>query len=225
MALTKLLKKAAISALLFGTLSSVTYAEYVKTDWLTEGDELAILDPETGKEWLNLSQTFGWSVNDIIGELEGEFSGWRIATQDETFELLSNLTGKAPATEGSQTTSSQSAAIVYYALGAISSSSYAYSWGLHHGSGDGFSLSGGLYNFSTPSRSSVYYGRDPNSYTADSRYTNIGVLLVNDGGVTLTSLEAIAANAVSVPMSVVSAGLLMLLVHRRKAKKTTLKAE
>ena len=43
MALTKLLKKAAISALLFGTLSSVTYAEYVKTDWLTEGDELAIL--------------------------------------------------------------------------------------------------------------------------------------------------------------------------------------
>ena len=208
-----------ISALLFGTLSSVTYAEYVKTDWLTEGDELAILDPETGKEWLNLSQTFGWSVNDIIGELEGEFSGWRIATQDETFELLSNLTSRAPATEGGQVAGSQSSAALYYALGAMTSGGYAYSWGLHYGSSDGLSLSGGVYNFSTPSRSGVYYSRNPNTYNADDSYANMGVLLVNDGGVTLTSLEAIAANAVSVPMSVVSAGLLMLLVHRRKAKK------
>ena len=56
---------------------------------------------EGGLEWLDLTETTGWSINSITPELEagGLFEGWRFATLDEIETLWLNF-GAVPPFEG-----------------------------------------------------------------------------------------------------------------------------
>ena len=68
-------------------------AELIKTDYKTTGDELATLDTETGIEWLDISETAGYNLNEISALIAegGELEGWRMPTQTEVTNLFMML--------------------------------------------------------------------------------------------------------------------------------------
>tara|TARA_Y100000310_G_scaffold338147_1_gene427024 strand:- start:804 stop:1517 length:714 start_codon:yes stop_codon:yes gene_type:complete len=68
--------------------SGFAQAEFVTGDWLEDGDNQAILDTRTGKEWLNMDHTEGMTVSEVKHALNGELSGWRIAEYEEIIELV-----------------------------------------------------------------------------------------------------------------------------------------
>ena len=68
--------------------SGFAQAEFVTGDWLEDGDNQAILDTRTGKEWLNMDHTEGMTLSGIENALNGELSGWRIASYEEIIELV-----------------------------------------------------------------------------------------------------------------------------------------
>lgn len=68
--------------------SGFAQAEFITGDWLEDGDNQAILDTRTGKEWLNMDHTEGMTVSDIENALNGELTGWRIASYEEIIELV-----------------------------------------------------------------------------------------------------------------------------------------
>lgn len=63
-----------------GAYAHVAEASFIKTDWQVAGDRKAVLDSTTGIEWLNLTQTNGLSVNQVISQLDTTFKGWRLPT-------------------------------------------------------------------------------------------------------------------------------------------------
>jgi hypothetical protein len=75
------------------TLSLGANAEFVDTDWKTSGDKLAMLDTETGIEWLDLLQTAGETMNTIRPKLDvgGAYEGWRFATASEVETMAENF--------------------------------------------------------------------------------------------------------------------------------------
>ena len=86
------------NGLLLGTLflffsAFSAHAELVVTDWETEGDELIVVDTDTGNKWLNLALTVSESIDDISAKLSTIYTGWRLATEDEVFTLMANHYG------------------------------------------------------------------------------------------------------------------------------------
>lgn len=67
-----------------------TRAQLVGQDWKTHGDSLLTLDPTTGLQWLNLTETFNQSITDVLPELSagGSFENFRVATRDEVWGLI-----------------------------------------------------------------------------------------------------------------------------------------
>jgi len=63
-------------------LSSTAHASLLSLDLNTVGDGLITYDTSTELEWLDLSQTAGWTTNNLVGEFGagGAFEGWRYAT-------------------------------------------------------------------------------------------------------------------------------------------------
>ena len=69
--------------------SANAHADLIESDYLTEGDNLAVYDTLTKMIWLDLNVTTGMSVNEFI-EVQGEgaFAGWRMPTFDEIESLF-----------------------------------------------------------------------------------------------------------------------------------------
>jgi hypothetical protein len=61
-------------------------------DWLVAGDQLITVDPASGLEWLDITQTSSLSYNHVSGQLGlgGQFEGWSYATEAETTAFLTN---------------------------------------------------------------------------------------------------------------------------------------
>lgn len=83
------------NGLLLGTLflffsAFNAQAELVVTDWETEGDELIVIDTDTGYKWLNLAYTAGVSIDQVSSELATTYSGWKLATYDDVLTLMRN---------------------------------------------------------------------------------------------------------------------------------------
>lgn len=81
-------------ALFVGLVSNQVQAEFVYTDWKVAGDKKAMLDRETGIEWLRLPNTRNRTSAQIMAGIDvgGEFEGWRLATLAEMMLTMQNLT-------------------------------------------------------------------------------------------------------------------------------------
>lgn len=77
--------------LVAGLLSAPASAEFVKTDWVSAGDKKAVLDRSTGLEWLSLNETRGKSIAEVKVLLSTTLSGWRLPTQAEVSQMLTNF--------------------------------------------------------------------------------------------------------------------------------------
>ena len=94
----------------FLALSSQSNAEITEIDWLVEGDNLAFYDSMSGKSFLDLSQTSGMSIDDVVSQLSTTFNGWKLATESDLDSLNYSLTGSDVFTKtvnefGTETTS------------------------------------------------------------------------------------------------------------------------
>ncbi len=62
-------------------------AEFIQSDVYVAGDNKAVLDTDTGLEWMKLSET----VNQSISSYMNLDNGWRLATPEEVTQYLYNL--------------------------------------------------------------------------------------------------------------------------------------
>lgn len=182
--------------------SGMAQADLVATDWKTSGDALATLHEETGIEWLDLTQTDGMSIQEVIDQTNqgGTFEGWRLPTFDEidTFVRYA-FNGKLPA-NSTQTQGGNINEPVYRNFTDI--------MGLTHTAGDrrhslglGADDNGSIYSFGvlgyTSGGTSTFFrsGHSEASYTFDTARPEAGVYLVSDGGVTYSSINDPTLNA------------------------------
>ena len=92
---------AAAITLAFGIASNAVAAPPLeKLDWKASGDGLILHDTNTDLKWLNITQTFNRSVNDLMGQffgntsilpLTGAFSDFRYATKSEVAQLYADF--------------------------------------------------------------------------------------------------------------------------------------
>jgi hypothetical protein len=233
------IKKMALLPVL-ALLSIGAQAELISTDWKVNNDGLATLDTDSGREWLDLTQTDGMSINQVSALLDTTFHGWRLPTRAEvtslmtsTFPLRSNDLRSGGNFFYSDTETNNLSVIFQSFFGATSVST---STDLMRGTyvNDEQSTLGG---FDILNAGSLYY--KVNSYSvlfnSQSNFTtesnantsfssdSFGVYLVSDGGTTLSSINnpSINANAnVPLPATLGLLGLAMAgLSFRRKSKK------
>jgi len=76
---------ATIAALLFiSQFASATIIGLTNADYLSAGDNRAVLDSNTGLTWLDLTETINVAYNDV------SVAGYRYATNDEVVSLFTN---------------------------------------------------------------------------------------------------------------------------------------
>jgi hypothetical protein len=198
-------------------LSNAAQAELVAGDWLSEGDSQVTIDTDTGIEWLKLNNTSGMSVNQVIAELgrDGDFEGWRLPTSEEVQALIETVLPTHTWNDASTTThysykgygqksSTDYAKTWIEVLGYTNetptptTANWAietHSYGLHVEDDGGVAMTGVLWQQSH-NRGNDYYTTllfdDWVNSNFDMDWTNgnrLGVFLVSDGGVTLSSIN------------------------------------
>lgn len=186
-----MLQKIIVAATLFVSVAS--HAEFIHTDWKVEGDSRASLDTSTGIEWLKLNETSSMSYNSVSALLSTTYAGWRLPTSSEVIKMFNNLLGgvygNASGTSGVRyntiNASDRALFLTYFGLG----SSYSYGWFARDDALEGIA-GGGLWvgtQFYT-------YWEYP-AGTENNARGSTGVYLVNDGGVTLSSINNPTLNA------------------------------
>lgn len=213
-----------------GFISAPASADFIHTDWKTAGDKQAALDTETGIEWLNLTQTNGKTITQVTDLLNTTYSGWRLPTYTEVSSMITRFFGN-PTSWNAYSTSNGMIARDFSVLFGTGSTETAYNLGTHRTDTGQLRYSGAYVNGANVEFSaySVYYG--PTNTTKPPR--GLGVFLVSDGGTTLSSINnpnlninnpaapvnqaAPAPTDVSAPIGLGLAGLLLLLMGRRKA--------
>lgn len=220
-------------------VSMSAHAGFVATDWQAAGDGKATLHTETGLEWLDLKQTAGKSINDVKALLGTTYAGWRMPTFSEVYAMASamfpviknnpGITIGGGSYQGADTASFQlfGANVGYYTYGLYEKNGSTYFFGAHT---------------PTPDPGPTAYTTTYFDYFYDSnlnwKRVYEGVFLVNDGGVTLSSINDPSINInnpnapinttppvttptdVSAPWAPISVGLSMigLFAFRRKNK-------
>lgn len=208
-----MIKKALLVTALSLGFSGFAQAEFVQGDWLVEGDNLSTLDTRTGKEWLRLTETAGMTLDEVTSALGGELSGWNIAGVDDMIELaksqLEIAGAPSPYWEASNLefmTSEQGNT----SLGLVSvEEEYAEAFSEAFGgsiieSYSNFAEHGvyGMYANDYKDKYGFFYSQYSNikssglsltTLTTPTLYTNgrdtVGWFLVNEGGVSLSSLS------------------------------------
>lgn len=67
-------------------------AAFLKTDVSNVGDAGAVLDSESGLEWLNISYTKGQSLSFVEQRItSGDLQGWRLPTENEVVDMLNRF--------------------------------------------------------------------------------------------------------------------------------------
>lgn len=186
-----MLKKWIFQAMLcFGVLSSQAQASFVHTDWKTEGDSRATLDTSTGIEWLKLNETSAGSSKTyltVLSQLDTTYLGWRFPTEAELGLMFRNLLGAPYGFAEDQTLVNQSITI----SGAAKTLMHTY-FGTNYGGTGSVGVSYGWFQ-----------REDGNGWGGAGRWDSgfnivkelnqsrsyTGVYLVNDGGVTLSSVQ------------------------------------
>jgi uncharacterized protein (TIGR03382 family) len=211
--------KKTIAATVMAFLSISANAELMTTDWKVLGDSKSALDTQTGLEWVNLSETLGLAYDNINAELATNYIGWRLPTEAEAVQLfVGNLSGAANGA-GNAAVNAQDSADFRDKMGSR---------------GDGyfgaFSESDGgvlrLYQLGVSNAWTNYYHYD--QYRTG--HASLGILLVSDGGITLSSInnpginvigfsgDATAPADVSISFALGGLAMLGLGIRRRKQK-------
>ncbi|APD91958.1 hypothetical protein BM525_18930 (plasmid) [Alteromonas mediterranea] len=167
------------------------HADFVHTDWLTEGDEKATLHEETGIEWLKVDNTLGMSIDEVLAETgEGAlYDGWRLPTAQEVLGYWEAIFEGSSVLDDPQGGRYTYSAYTPQAQGwveftGLSTSSPIRSYGM------GYRLDGQVSFFGisrTSSSTSYWNGHEAYDEATVNQYA--GVLLVSDGGVTLSSIN------------------------------------
>ena len=217
--------------------STSAFADWQKTDWLTEGDEQATLHIETGVEWLRLSNTNTLTYAEVETEMEegGDFYGWRFPTVNEVQEWVLSISTNATLNNNIETEDYRNA-INYESVWALEwrdamgrpysvSDDRVKSYGVVVDESGSTLLFGNVRVFSNQTQYFYLNWEHENDIALDS---GIGVFLVSDGGVTLSSINnpSLNANNANAPINTVPVmagglGLLLggLLLGRRKIAK------
>jgi len=192
----KLLKGASVALVM--AVAGTANAEMVSTDWLASGDGLATLDTQTGIEWMDLTQTKGMTVNQILND--SRFDGWRLPTASEVESLLKSY---LPDVDHHYT-------LTYYQLGAWphyenkseisqirnmldffvgSGSDYQTIYGMYSPEENQVRLTGGTL-YGSKNQHARFYGMDNGGGGSWDYYNSAyAPYLVSDGGVTLSSIN------------------------------------
>lgn len=167
-------------------ISSASHAEFIHTDWKSNGDQKATLDTDTGIEWLKLSQTSSMSYNQVAALLSTTYAGWRLPTSAEVIKMFNNLLGNPYGSADGisairyQTISSTNANkfYTYFGLGG----GYSYGWFARDDATVGIG-GGGVW-----ATSQFYtYWEYGGAGALNNARGSTGVFLVSDGGTTLSS--------------------------------------
>ena len=81
-------KKLLLTSVLLGVLSTNAHADFISKDMFSVNDNLSVLDTDSGLEWLSLTETSGLSLNQVSSRLNTDFSGLRLATENEVLEMI-----------------------------------------------------------------------------------------------------------------------------------------
>lgn len=227
-------------ALAVGVLfSSAAQAELVSTDWLANNDSKATLDTKTGLEWLDLSETRGKSVAQVQALLNTEYSGWKIANEQQVFELFENslsfinfdIDERNIAQSDASYAMSETNKFINF-LSEFRSSNALSAKGYFIRNKDGVQdvvVAGAVYYWQTyfqDQKASISFDMTQSGYDENKVYSTTGVFLVSTGGTTLSSIQDPSINLdengvpaiASVPLSasIGFLGLALLAGARRK---------
>ncbi len=198
-----------LAILSIGLTSLSTSASIVDTDWKVNGDKKSALDDETGIEWLDLKQTVGLSINDVVAGINnGQFEGWRLPSQSEMFTMLEHTFLSKSITVSEETYNLDSSEFYrepytffqqHGHLATTGSGNYRdhHTYGWHLGSGGQLLRTGIVFNnIGYSNRYGTIYSSNASyeGQTYDFSLANSGVWLVSDGGVTLTSINEPSIN-------------------------------
>ena len=207
--------------LIAAALSFTARADYVDTDWHQEGDALASLDLNTGKEWLKLTETAGLSLPEVNALIETDYVGWRLPTQAEVNAWMYSLTDLETENNGfnQYTVSADVAEYVVSALGNTHDEGDWRARGLYlndsQGAGSDLLMSGGTYYPLMNGSHTVFddYQRGDNM---DYSLEYYGVFLVSDGGVTWSSINNPSINQVPIPLAASVLIMVPMLMNRKR---------
>ena len=255
--MTAFLSKIMAGCVLFtALLSGTAHADFVNIDWKEAGDNRAVVDTETGIEWLKLAETYNESsVGALAKTGEGQkYEGWRLATESEVFDMMLKL---LDVTEAELESASQGIVtnnvfqvrrddyLDDFTLWENAFGSYAVTdasqfikeaylgYGMYLSDDGEEVLSGRLYHVIDDSGGNsdddnVYRQRSIVAHKHEGQIPSpiVGIFLVNDGGVTLSSIQdpSINVNNPNAPTSVsvgggVSALVLMLGAARLRRRR------
>lgn len=178
--------KRILTAAALVALSFASHAELVSTDWKTAGDELATLDTETGIEWMDLSETDGLSINTVLSMTSagGKFEGWRLPTEDEVLTLFdAAFTGTFVTGSNTSAPKFKEQILAFHELFGYTSYNIDRAYGLYE-QDDGDVVMIGVRNNET-----VYFNFSEARYSTSFSHDVLGVLLVSDGGDTISSID------------------------------------
>jgi hypothetical protein len=90
-----LVKKVTLTSLMCTTLffSAQSSAEIIDADWLSAGDKNAVIDTDTGLQWLDITLLNGRSIDYArsLTQTNPLYSGWRLPTFQEVEQLMHNI--------------------------------------------------------------------------------------------------------------------------------------
>ncbi len=208
-----------LSTLLFTSLIAVgaaapAQAEFIFGDYLTEGDNLTVIDTDTSLSWLNLTITQGDSYDTTLERtLTGDLTGWRIATADEVATMFddffdyADFNSETPKTYRSSGEAFEETKSFAYTFGTYGSDWINAAYG-YFGYDDEISQAGGYTN----DGSYTYLMTIGAQYTVDTSTTHemVGTFLVS-GYATSNSVSS-----VPVPLAFGALGLGLLGFTRRR---------
>lgn len=239
--LTKGLVMLTLAMGVMGTAS----AEFIRTDWKSEGDAQVVTDKDTGIEWMKLNQTRNWSVDEVAAEMGegGKFEGFRFATQAEVFELMdkwfpsSNITEDEPFYQKTTYRNTYTSSSVnttgffnwfgyrqsYYQSGTDwTRLSYGFTNDVESGE---ITMSGAYHrNYWQVNGTNRRVYSDWSTFESTTKSINYGVWIVSDGGETYSSLNDPTLNInnpnapinASAPLAIGAIGLMLVGMRRRK---------
>ena len=173
--------------------------EFMATDVAVAGDAKATLHRATGIEWLDLTETRNYSINQIESLLASDtpnaFTGWRFALNSEVETMMAAFFS-GYAHDGTQSTVREHEATNpmydFADLFGDGSRSVNYTLGKYIDENDSVALAGSYVNSSVYS---ILYGTEYRAAGYSRSSTPYGVFLVSDGGVTLSSINDPTLNA------------------------------
>jgi len=173
--------------------------EFMATDVAVAGDAKATLHRATGIEWLDLTETRNYSINQIesmlVSDTPNAFTGWRFALNSEVETMMAAFFSGYAHDGTLSTVREHEATNPMYDFADLfgnGSRSANYTLGKYIDENDSVTLAGSYVNSSVYS---LLYGTEYNAAGYSRSSTPYGVFLVSDGGVTLSSINDPSLNA------------------------------